>query len=122
MPSWLSRRRSDGIGAKSRLSRRSAYPKSGGDPIQNGNYPSAWKLCQAFLAEDNVNGSIVSGDTDSALGFDEDNPFVPRLIIHIRNPAHYASGGSSDESRYFYLGASYKLGLTLFRTSYSLGE
>ena len=40
----------------------------------------------------------------------------------IRNPTHYASGGPSDESLLVYLGAQYKFGPTLFRTSYSLGE
>jgi hypothetical protein len=40
----------------------------------------------------------------------------------IRNPTHYASGGPSDESLLFYLGAQYQFGPTLFRTSYSLGE
>lgn len=40
----------------------------------------------------------------------------------VRNPAHYASGGASDESQTLYFGANYQWGPTLLRTSYSRGD
>jgi hypothetical protein len=43
-------------------------------------------------------------------------------VFGVRNPAHYATGGASDESRNFYIGANYDFGPLLLLGAYSRGE